>query len=69
MLTKNELDQQILVRIAYVKSHENLYIRSRVVPCGPRDGSTDVTKLTVTFCSYFTNAPVNRINSVLFNRQ
>jgi hypothetical protein len=53
MLTKTEFDQQILVRIAYVTSHENLYSRSRVVSCGLRDGLTDMTKLNSRFFQLF----------------
>jgi len=53
MLTKTEFDHQILVRIAYVTSHENSYSRSRDVSCRLRDGWTDMTKLNSRFLHLF----------------
>jgi len=56
--------QHIFEKYSNIKSHENPFIASQVVPCrqtkkeGWTDGQTDMTKLTVAF-SNFANAPKN----------
>ena len=53
---KIEISRQIFEKCLHIKFNENPTRGSRVVPCGQRDGRTDITKLIVTFHN-FANAP------------
>jgi hypothetical protein len=52
---KLEILGQVFDKYAIIKFHENSACGDRVVPCGKKDGRTDVTKLTVAVRK-FTNA-------------
>jgi hypothetical protein len=49
--------QQILVKIANKKFHENCSSGSRSVSCGNPDGLTEVLKIFPGFAAFFANAP------------
>jgi len=53
-----EFSRQIFEKYSSIKFHEISFSGSRVVPCGPTHGQTDVTKLIVPFRN-FANAPKN----------
>jgi len=53
---KLEFSRQFFFKYSNTKFHENPSSVSRVVPCGPTDRLTDMTKLIVAYCN-LTNAP------------
>ena len=55
---KLEFPQHVFEKHWNIKFHENLSSDSRAVPCGQKDGQTDMTKLIVAFRN-FPNAPKN----------
>ena len=55
---KLDFSEHILEKYSNIKFHENPSSGSLVVPCGQRDGQTDMTELTVTFRN-FVNLPNN----------
>jgi hypothetical protein len=55
---KLEFSQQIFEKYSNINFHENLSSGNRVVPCGQKDGRTDMTKLIAAF-RIFANAPKN----------
>jgi len=48
-LIKLEFSRQIFEKYSNMKFHENSFSGSRVVPSGPTDGRTDMTKLIIAF--------------------
>jgi len=56
---KLEFSQQIFEKFSNIMFHEYPLIGNRVVPCGQREGRTDMTKLEVPFCSC-ANSPTER---------
>jgi hypothetical protein len=55
---------EILEKYISIKFHANPFSRSRVVPCGRRDGQTDMTKLRLAFQNF---AKALRIKSYFFS--
>jgi len=55
-----EFSQQSFGKFSDIKFDENPSNGSRVVPCGPTDGRTDITKLIVAFRN-FAKGPKNTI--------
>ena len=53
---KLEFSRQIFEKYPNAKCNENPTSESRVVPCGQRDGRTDMTKLIVTFRKFYKRA-------------
>jgi hypothetical protein len=58
ILMKLEFTRQFLENYSSIKFHGYASSGSRIVPCGQKDGRTDMTKLIVTFRN-FENAPKN----------
>jgi hypothetical protein len=61
---KLEFSRQIFEKYSDIKFLENPPSRSRVVPCGQRDGRMDMTKLTVAFRNFANSSKNQSVNAV-----
>ena len=60
ILMKYEFSGQIFEKYSKMTFHANPSSGSGVVPCGPTEGKTDITKLAIVFRN-FVNTPKNVI--------
>jgi hypothetical protein len=63
-----EFSRQIFEKYSNFQFHEYSCSGSRVVPCGERDGRSDMTKLIAAFRN-FANAPKNSINNIKYVKE
>ena len=65
---RHEFSRKMFEKYSSIKFHENPFNRNGAVPCGRRNGQTDMTEITVAF-RIFMKVPNNDSNEGCRDRQ